>query len=67
MKRKYLAAPYLIWMALFTIIPLCIVVYFAFTDSVTGALTFKNIGDIATYFPIFIKSIWLAVIATFFS
>ena len=63
MKRKYLAAPYLIWMALFTIIPLCIVVYFAFTDSVTGAVTFKNIADIATYFPIFIKSIWLAVIS----
>ena len=63
MKRKYLAAPYLIWMALFTIVPLCIVVYFAFTDSVTGALTFKNIVDIATYFPIFLHSLWLAVIS----
>lgn len=63
MKRKYLAAPYLIWMAVFTIIPLCIVVYFAFTDSVSGAFTFGNITDIATYFPIFLKSIWLAVIS----
>ena len=61
--RKILAAPYLIWMAIFTIIPLCIVVYFAFTDSVTGALTLSNITGIASYTGIFLKSIWLALIS----
>ena len=64
MKRKWLTAPYIIWMLLFTIIPLAIVVYFAFTDSVTGAFTFGNIADIADYAAIFLRSIWLSVAAT---
>ncbi len=64
MKRKWLTAPYMIWMLLFTIIPLCIVLYFAFTDSVTGAFTFGNITGMADYAAIFLRSIWLSVIAT---
>lgn len=64
MKRKWMTAPYIIWMLLFTIIPLCIVLYFAFTDSVTGAFTFNNITGMADYAPIFLRSIWLSVIAT---
>ena len=64
MKKRWLTAPYIIWMLLFTIVPLCIVVYFAFTDSVTGAFTFGNITDIADYAAIFLRSIWLSVIAT---
>ena len=66
MKRKWLTAPYIIWMLLFTIIPLCIVLYFAFTDSVTGAFTFSNITGMADYAAIFLRSIWLSVIATVF-
>lgn len=64
MKRKWLAAPYMIWMLLFTIIPLGIVLYFAFTDSATGAFTFGNITGMADYAAIFLRSIWLSVIAT---
>lgn len=64
MKRKWLTAPYILWMLLFTIIPLGIVIYYAFTDSVTGAFTFGNIADIADYAQIFLRSIWLSVIAT---
>ena len=64
MSRKWLTAPYMIWMLLFTIIPLCIVLYFAFTDSVTGAFTLRNITGMADYAPIFLRSIWLSVIAT---
>lgn len=64
MKSKALAAPYLVWMAVFTIVPLGIVVWFAFTDSVTGGFTLGNIARIGTYFPIFLKSIWLAVISS---
>lgn len=64
MKSKALAAPYLVWMALFTIIPLAIVAYYAFTDSVTGEWTFKNIANLGNYMPILIKSIWLALIST---
>lgn len=64
MKRKWLTAPYMIWMLLFTIIPLGIVLYFAFTDSATGAFTFGNITGMADYAAIFLRSIWLSVIAT---
>lgn len=65
MKRKSLAGPYMVWMLLFTIIPLCIVIYFAFTDSQTGAFTFTNLAGIANYAPIFFRSIWYSMIATF--
>ena len=64
MKNKALAAPYLVWMLLFTIIPMGIVVYFAFTDSLTGQFTLANISSLGVYMPIFIKSVWLALIAT---
>ena len=37
MKNKALAAPYLVWMAIFTVVPLGIVIWFSFTDSITGA------------------------------
>ncbi|MCF0138399.1 MAG: ABC transporter permease [Oscillospiraceae bacterium] len=64
MKSKALAAPYLVWMALFTIVPLAIVAYYAFTDSQTGELTLKNISNLGNYMPILIKSIWLALVST---
>ena len=64
MKTKRLAAPYLVWMALFTIVPLGIVVFSAFTDSVTGAFTLENLARMGTYLPIFLKSIWLALLAS---
>ena len=64
MKSRSLAAPYLVWMALFTIVPLAIVAYFAFTDSQTGEFTLKNISNLGNYMPILIKSIWLALISS---
>jgi spermidine/putrescine transport system permease protein len=51
-------------MAIFTIVPLGIVFYYAFTDSATGAFTFENIANIGNYLPIFIKSIWLALVSS---
>jgi len=62
-KSKILAAPYLVWMVIFTVIPLAIVIYYAFTDSITGAITFQNISAISTYIWIFLKSIWLALVS----
>ncbi len=63
MKRQFLSGPYILWMVLFTIIPLAIVVYYAFTDSITGGFTLKNIASMGTYVPIFLRSIWLAVVS----
>ena len=64
MKSRSLAAPYLVWMVVFTNVPLAIVAYFAFTDSQTGEFTLKNISNLGNYMPILIKSIWLALISS---
>ncbi len=64
MRNKLLAAPYLVWMVLFTLVPLGIVVYFAFTDSATGAFTLANLSHMGTYLPIFLRSILLAAVAS---
>ena len=64
MKNKLLAAPYIVWMVLFTLIPLGIVFYYALTDSMTGQFTLANLASIATYLPIFLRSIWLSLFAS---
>jgi spermidine/putrescine transport system permease protein len=64
MRNKLLAVPYLVWMAVFTVIPLAIVIYFAFTDSITGAFTIRNIASLGAYAAIFLKSAWLALISS---
>ena len=51
-------------MALFTIVPLAIVAYFAFTDSQTGEFTMKNTANLGNYMPILIKSIWTALLSS---
>ena len=63
MKTKRLAAPYLVWMALFTVVPLGIVLVYAFTDSVSGGFTLSNLSRVGTYLPIFLKSVWLAIVS----
>lgn len=63
MRRKLLAAPYLVWMAVFTVVPLLMVAYFAFTDG-DGGFTLEYVADVAQYSNIFVRSIWLAAIAT---
>ncbi len=65
MKSKGLAAPYLVFMLIFTVVPLAIVVWFAFTDSETGRFTLENVSKLGTYLPIFLKSIWLAILSAY--
>ena len=62
-KLRVFAFPYLIWMVVFIVVPLLMVAYFAFTDS-SGAFTLDNVADAGQYTNIFVRSIWLAVIAT---
>ena len=64
MKSRFLSGPYIVWMLLFTLIPLGVVVYYAFTDSVTGQFTLTNLSGMVDYLPIFLRSIWLSVFAT---
>lgn len=63
MKTKLVSAPYLLWMVVFILVPLLMVAYFAFTDA-EGNFTLDYVSSVAQYTPIFIRSIWLALIAT---
>lgn len=57
------AFPYIVWILLFTLIPLGLVLFFAFTDS-TGRFTLENIINIGKYSAVFLRSIWLGAIST---
>lgn len=57
------AAPYIVWSAIFIIVPLIIMVYFALTDS-QGAFTFENFSQIGRFKKAFGLSILYAVVAT---
>lgn len=63
MKSKTPSAPYMLWMAIFTIIPLGLVVYFAFTTQ-DGQFTIDNISRVGEYSGVLVHSVWLAAIAT---
>jgi spermidine/putrescine transport system permease protein len=63
MKAKWASAPYIVWMILFTIIPLAMIVYFAFTGS-EGGFTLQNLKNAAIHVPTLMNSIYLAVIST---
>lgn len=62
-SKKYPALPYVIWSVLFVLVPLILVVVFAFTTE-DGGFTLNNISKIGKYSAIFVKSINLALIAT---
>lgn len=64
MKSKFLSAPYLVWAAIFTVVPLGVVVFFALTDVSTGAFTLANLARVSNYLPIFLHSVWLALVAS---
>ncbi len=61
MKSKRLLVPYVAWMTVFTLIPLAVVFYYAFTDSITGQFTLNNLNSLGSYLPIFLRSIFLAL------
>lgn len=63
LAQEIIAAPYILWMIIFVIVPLAMVVYFAFTTS-DGAFTVDNIKAVGQYTNIFVRSIRLAAIAT---
>ena len=62
MKSKALASPYILWMVIFTIVPLAVVAYYAFTNS-AGVFTLENLANAATYWPTFLRSVGYAIAA----
>lgn len=62
-KSVFLSIPYIVWMVIFTLIPLCVVGYYALTDPDTGAFTFRNLQDLSAYLPELGKSVAYALIS----
>ena len=66
MKNKRLALyniPYVIWMALFVVIPIIMVVVYAFSTA-DGGFTLENFSNMGAYAVVFGRSFKLALIAT---
>lgn len=62
MRTKALAVPYIVWMVIFTVVPLAMVAYFAFTTN-SGEFTFTNLTRAAEYMPVLLRSVWYALAA----
>ena len=63
MMKSKAAVPYVIWMALFVVIPLFMIVFYAFTTA-DGSFTLSNFVNLDIYIRVFGNSFWLAFIAT---
>ena len=61
--NRMVASPYIVWSAIFIIVPLVIMLYFALTDT-TGAFTLANLATLGKYKKAFGISILYATIAT---
>lgn len=62
-RGKKVAIPYLAWIIIFTVLPLLLVIYFAFTDK-NGRPTLDNLTGLGNYTSVFFLSLVLALVAT---
>ena len=64
-KSILLSTPYLIWMVVFTLIPLGVVCYYALTDPSTGEFSLVNLRGLNLYWGVLWQSIFYAVASAF--
>jgi len=62
-KSVLLSTPYIVWMLLFTLIPLGVVGYYALTDAATGEFTLDNMNALLAYLPVLWESICYALVS----
>lgn len=62
-KCSWTASPFMAWVAIFTVIPLGMVCWYAFTDS-AGSFTLENIKAIGTYWGYLLDSLIMGAVAT---
>ena len=62
-KSVFLSVPYIIWMVVFTLIPLGVVGYYALTDPDTGVFTWNNITALSMYLPVLGQSVGYSLIS----
>ena len=60
-----LSTPYIIWMVVFTLIPLGVVAYYALTDPTTGAFSLVNVRGLGAYWGVLWESILYSLVSAF--
>ena len=63
LTKKIVASPYMIWAAIFIVVPLIFVVYYSLVDA-GGAFSLEYIKSIGKYKDVMLNSIWLGFVAT---
>lgn len=67
-SNSYLASPYVVWSAIFIVIPLLLIVFFSFTKQESGQYVFSldNFNRLINpiYIKVFGRSLWLALSST---
>ena len=63
-NKRMLAGPYLFWSVSFVVIPLLVIVYYAFTSD-EGTFTFSNLAQITT--PENLKALGMSLLLSFLS
>ena len=64
-KSLLLSTPYILWMLVFTLIPLGVVGYYALTDPDTGAFSWLNIQQLGLFLPTLGTSVWYSLVSAF--
>ena len=62
-RRQSFAYPYILWMAVFVVVPIILICVYAFTSS-QQSFTLENFAGMINYVPVFGRSLWLAFLAT---
>ena len=62
-KSKWLSLPFSVWLFVFIVVPLILIVFFAFTEE-NNNFTLDNFFQVSKYSGVFIKSILLSATAT---
>ena len=62
-KSVLLSVPYILWMVVFTLIPLGVVGYYALTDPDTGVFTLSNLQSLSLYLPVLGQSVLYSLVS----
>lgn len=62
-KSLLLSTPYILWMVVFTLIPLGVMAYYALTDPETGAFSLVNFQQMGIFMPVLGASVLYALIS----
>ena len=63
MKFRFSSVPYIVWSAVFVVVPLALVAVYGMTGT-DGSFTLANVAKVSDYTAVFVRSIWLSLLAT---